>query len=41
VWKNDTRNGIGVKLLEQSLRSPYGVAESRFGSAWTAVARQI
>jgi SGNH hydrolase-like domain, acetyltransferase AlgX len=23
------------------LRSPYGVAESRFASAWTAVARQI
>jgi hypothetical protein len=39
--KNDTRNEIGLKLLERSLRSPYGVAESRFASAWTAVARQI
>jgi hypothetical protein len=41
MWKNDTRNGIGLKLLERSLRSPYGVAESRFASAWAAMARQI
>jgi GDSL-like Lipase/Acylhydrolase family len=41
MGKKDTRNGIGLKLLERSLRSPYGVSESRFASAWTAVAREI
>src|SRR4029453_1076175 len=32
---------IGGEMLERSFRSPYGVAESRFASAWAAVARQI
>jgi hypothetical protein len=39
--KNDTRNEIGLKLLERKLRSPYGVAENKFASAWAAVAREI
>ena len=40
-WKNDTRNKIGLKLLERRLRSPYGVAENRFASAWAVLAREI
>jgi hypothetical protein len=39
--KNDTRNEIGLKLLERHLRNPYGVGESRFASAWIAIAREI
>jgi GDSL-like Lipase/Acylhydrolase family len=39
--KNDTRNEIGLKLLERHLRNPYRVGEDGFASAWTAVAREI
>lgn len=41
IWKTDTRDSIGVKLLDRRLRDPYGISDARFASAWAASARQI
>jgi hypothetical protein len=41
AWKPDTRDTIGVKLLDRRLRDPYGIPDARFASAWAASARQI
>jgi len=40
-WTNDTRNTVGLKLLDRRLRDPYGIADQRFESAWVGLARQI
>ncbi len=39
--RDDTWNGIGLKLLERKLRDPYSVPDEKFDSAWAAIAAQI
>ncbi|MDH3442574.1 MAG: GDSL-type esterase/lipase family protein [Deltaproteobacteria bacterium] len=39
--RDNSWDGIGVKLLDRKLRDPYSVPDGKFDAAWTAVATQI
>lgn len=40
-WQDEGPDNLGVKLLPRKLKSPYGVADHQFASAWTLVVQQI
>ncbi|MGH7927211.1 MAG: SGNH/GDSL hydrolase family protein, partial [Candidatus Binatia bacterium] len=40
-WTDDIADGIGLKLLDRMLRSPYGIPDKRFAPAWATAVRQI
>lgn len=39
--KDNTWNGIGLKLLDRKLRSPYGIPDGEFETTWATTAKQI
>lgn len=39
--RDDTWDGVGLKLLARKLRNPYGIPDGQFESTWTIVAKQI
>jgi len=39
--RDDTWDGIGLKLLARKLRNPYSIPDGQFDSTWATVAKQI
>ena len=39
--RDDTWDGIGLKLLARKLRNPYGIPDGQFEATWATVAKQI